>query len=225
MQCLRLMATTMIGDSPMSSNRENCFLFRYKFPNSTIVDVHFAKGTSMNPDQYYQMYTAACREGDVPPAPPPSPVLPSDEELDTVFVPAAIMTPNGKILPEKILTATGEPAATIMGEQRTALAETVPIPVVPLEAPSIVANTTGSNLGRPLIRRTSAHVFYNLTEAAPVATEWQVKPVLTEIQHAGGPDAPILPAPTDVMLDAGEGYMVKDMETGKVLAEHTASPV
>jgi len=212
----------MKDDSLMLANRGNCFLFRYKFPNFTIIGAHSAKDT-MNPDQYYQMYTAAYRGGDVPPAPPPSPVLPSDEEFDPVFVPAAIMTPNGKILPEKILTATGEPAATVVGEQRIALAETIPRPVVPLEAPSIVADTTESNLGRPLIRRTSAHVFYNLTEAAPIITEWQVKPVLAEIQHTGH-DAPILPAPTDVMLDVGEGYIVKDLETGKVLTEHTASP-
>lgn len=111
------------------------------------------------------------------------------------------MTAQDRILPEKVHLAEGGFAGNAQGRQ--ALAEVVPLPVPTVPAPSASPAT-------PLRRTSTSHVFIDMTVSKPVTTEWQVlHPVDT---------APILPAPHDTMLDAGEGYKILDADTGTVIA-------
>lgn len=180
----------------------------------------------MNPQQYYQQQQQQSGHpaNAVPPAPPPSPVLPSVDQLDPLFVPAEVMDPHDHLLPEKMRTVQGQPAAKTARE-RPALAEVTPHPVLPALAPPIVQGATEfvptpAAAARPLIRTSSAHVFINLTEPTPLATDWEVRPALETI-GASSVETPLLPAPLEAMMSAGEGYVIKDAHNGRILTKHT----
>lgn len=178
----------------------------------------------MNPQQYYQQQQPGNLMNTVPPAPPPSPMLPSVDQLDPLFVPAEVMNSHDHLLPEKMRTVQGQPAAEAAHE-RPALAEVTPHPILPALAPPIVQGATEfvptqGSVARPLIRTSSAHVFLNLTEPMPLATEWEVQPALETV--SGPPlETPLLPAPLEAMMSAGEGYVIKDAHSGQILSKHT----
>lgn len=159
-----------------------------------------------------------------PPAPPPSPILPPESDLNPIFTPAAIMTSTNHLLPEKLYTNTGHPAAHLHASHppRRALLEDIPRAISPAPAPSIVEQVYPGE-ARPLIRKSSAHVFINLARPAPVATQWEILPLL-DTPGQTIMQAPLLPASSDTMLNAGEGYVIKEANTGKVLCQHTEIP-
>lgn len=174
----------------------------------------------MNPQQYYQQQGQGGSADAAPPAPPPSPALPPADQLDPLFVPAEIMSPQDRLLPEKMHTVQGQPAASV-ARKRPALAEVTPQPIPPVVAPSIVQGATEfTPATRPLIRTSSAHVFLNLTQPAPLATDWEALPAL-ETTSVPPLETPLLPAPLETMMSAGEGYVIKDAHSGRVLSKHT----
>lgn len=179
----------------------------------------------MDPQRYSQQQQQQAGSANaVPPAPPPSPVLPPADQLDPLFVPAQIMSHQDHLLPEKMLTVEGAPAASVARE-RPALADMAPRPILPAVAPAVVQGATEfvpaqEAAARPLIRTSSAHVFLNLTQPAPLATDWEIRPAL-ETTGAPSLETPLLPAPLEAMMSAGEGYIIKDAHSGCVLSKHT----
>lgn len=138
-----------------------------------------------------------------------SPALPPVDELNPVFTPAEIMTATNRILPEKVHLADGSAAAAPRG--RTSFAEAIPIPPPILPADPTAYQAAELAPGHKVIRvGHNPHVFFDMSVPAPIMTQWEVSNT--------DKMAPILPAPKDTMVDAGEEYKIRDAETGKILA-------
>lgn len=142
-----------------------------------------------------------------------SPALPGPSELQPAFVPAQVMTPSGRILPEKLRLADGGQITDPQHRQRTAMAEQVPQPVMPTMAPTDAMAAQVTPGGHALAHR--GHIFYDMSVATPIATEWVVEKPIVSVETIEQP--PILPAPHDTMMNAGEGYTIKSAQSGDVL--------
>lgn len=143
-----------------------------------------------------------------------SPALPAQDQLDPVFTPAEIMNAQGQILPEKVLTSGGEPVKHT-SHPRPSLLEAVPVPVMPETRSDPAAMEGAAEFcpgGRPLARHASAHVFIDLSVPMEPTTEWQTLQQLC-VAASGREMQPILPAPHDAMLRAGERYTIRIRRT------------
>lgn len=140
-----------------------------------------------------------------------SPALPAPSKLQPTFVPAQVMTPGGRILPEKLRLADGGRITDPQHRQRTAMAEQMPQPVMPTVARADAMAAPG---GHALAHH--GHIFYDMSVATPIATEWIVEKPVVSVETIEQP--PILPAPHDTMMNAGEGYTIKSAQSGDVLA-------
>jgi hypothetical protein len=160
----------------------------------------------------------------------PSPAIPQREELEPRFVPAEIMTCTDRILPERLVLATGE----LVGPPkpgRSSFADETPQPI-PLEIPSDPAAIMGAAEfapgARPLARRGANHVFIDLSVPMPVTTDWQVQPAPPTLESTATGTAeaslPILPAPHETMRNAGESYTIRAAESGKVISSSDLQP-
>lgn len=119
-----------------------------------------------------------------------SPSIPSQEELETRFMPAAIMNVDGRILPEKLHRRDGQPVLDPACRDRCSLAEMT-----------------------PKMRETSEmRMFVDLSKPQALQTEWTV------IAEGELKNAPILPAPHETMLSLGEGYVIKEADSGTVIS-------
>lgn len=148
-------------------------------------------------------------------------VLPPISQLETTFVPAEVMTPANRILPEKIHYSNGQPIAVCQTEVpgRITLAEVTPQPVLPeldADPAAISAASEFSPGARPVARRGSNHVFVDLSVPMAVSTQW--KTISTPGAHPPTGEQPILPAPSDTMEHTGKAYQVISVKTGQVLA-------
>jgi hypothetical protein len=139
-----------------------------------------------------------------------SPALPPTKELDPVFTPAEIMTATNRILPEKVHRIDGAPVAA--PRDRVAFAQDIPkpTPIVPADC-DVTEFAPGA---RPLRRMSSSRVFVDMSVPTPITTKWEA-----------GQDAPILPAPHEAMLNAGESYTIRTADTGKIIASTESTPV
>lgn len=122
-----------------------------------------------------------------------SPSIPSQSELEARFMPAAIMSADSRILPEKLHRRDGRPVMDPAWRDRCSLAEMTP------------RMREGSGTG--------AQMFIDLSMPQPLQTEWTV------IAEGVMENAPILPAPHETMLGMGEGYVIKEAHSGTVISQ------
>jgi hypothetical protein len=147
-----------------------------------------------------------------------SPAIPAQSDLESTFVPAEIMTSTNRILPEKLVLASGEPVGG-MSFERASFAQDIPQPVLPqadADPAAIQGAAEFAPGARPITRQSSAHVFVDMSLPIPITTAWEVeKPMAVTMGHDV---TPILPASRDAMINAGEGYTIRAAESGKVIA-------
>lgn len=119
-----------------------------------------------------------------------SPSIPSQEELETRFMPAAIMNADSRILPEKLHLRDGQPVLDPACRDRCSLAEMTP----------------------KMKEASGTRMLVDLSKPQPLQTEWTV------IAEGEMENAPILPAPHEAMLSVGEGYVIKEAAGGTVIS-------